>query len=81
MSQLGLKVEKMRCQNLEELTNAPPDRVDLEISFFDSAGDISALAICRTRRFAEGTLHRLMRELRSVAEHAVQDSRAPIAGS
>jgi Condensation domain/TubC N-terminal docking domain len=81
MSPLGLRVEKMRCQNPEELTNAPPERVDLEMSFFDSAGDISALAICRTRRFAEGTLHRLMRELQSVAEHAVRDSRALIANA
>ena len=78
-SQLGLKVENVRCQSLEELTNIPPDRVDLEINFFDAAGGISALAIYRTGRFGQDTLRRLMGELRSVAERAVKDSGAPIA--
>ena len=77
-SPLGLEVEKMRCQSLEELTNAPPEMVDLEINFFDAAGEISALAICRTGRFAEGVLARLMGELRAVSERAIRDSNAPL---
>lgn len=78
--QLGLEVEKMRCQNLEELTNVPPDLVDIEVNFFDMEGDISALAIYRSDRFAEGVPARLMGELRSIAEYVVRDSGAPIAG-
>jgi hypothetical protein len=70
-SPLGLRVHAMRCQNLEKLTNAPPERVDLEINFFDAAGEISALAIYRTDRFAERAVGRLMEALRSTAEHAV----------
>ena len=80
LRQLGLEVEQIRCQSLEELTNVPPETVDLEINFFEAQGDISALAIYRADRFAEGAPRRLMQELRSVAERAVRDSRAPIAG-
>lgn len=80
MSQLGLEMENIRCQSLEELTGVPPDVVDLEMSFFDAAGDISALAICRTDRFAESALPRLMRELRSITERAIEDSCASMVG-
>lgn len=75
---LGLEVESLRYQNIEELTNAPPEKIDLEIQFFDAAGEISALATYRADRFMDGTPHRLMRELRSVAESAVRDPAAPI---
>lgn len=78
--QLGFEVETIRCQNPEQLTNVPPDRADLEMNFFDAAGEIFALAIYRPDRFAESAPARLMRGLRSVAEHAVRDPGTPIAG-
>jgi Condensation domain/TubC N-terminal docking domain len=76
----GLKVATVRCQSLEDLTNVPPDMVDLEINFFDAAGEISALAIYRADGLAEGVPARLMRELRSVAERVVHDPHAQVAG-
>ena len=79
-SQFGLQVEKMRCQNLEELTNVPPDMVDLEINFFNVDGDISVFALYQSDRFAEGAPARLVKELRSTAEYVVRDPRAPIGG-
>lgn len=79
-SLLGLKVETVRCQSLEELTNVPPDRVDLEMNFFDAGDEISALAIYRTGRLAEGATVQLMREVRAAAERAVRDSSAPVWG-
>jgi hypothetical protein len=80
LNQLGLEVEKVRCQSLEELSNVPPGRVDLEMNFFDSAGDICALALHEADRFAEGTLAHLMQDLRSVAEHVVRDPGARLRG-
>ena len=74
---LGLVVERMRCQSLEELTNVPPDRVDLEISFFDAAGSISALAIYRKDRFVEGAMVQLVEGLRAIADHAVREPSEP----
>ena len=79
MEQLGLEVENMRCQNLEELTNVPPDMVDLEINFFDADGDISMLAVYRTDRFAKAAPVRLMEKIRSTAEYAFRDSQVPVA--
>ena len=78
VTELGFKVAEVRYQNLEELINVPPDSVDVEMNFFDSAGGISALAICRTVRFAPSALGRLMRDLRSIAEQAVLNSEAEL---
>lgn len=76
-SELGLEVKHVRRESLEELTNVPPDMVELEMNFFfDAAGDVSTLAIYRTDRFAESTVEKMMREFRSVAEQVVRDSRA-----
>ena len=77
--QLELEVEKLRCQNLEELTNVPTDRVDIEVNFFEVDSEISVLAIYRSDRFVEGAPERLMGRLRAVAEYAVQDSSASTA--
>ena len=74
----GLKVEQVRCQTLEELTNAPPELVGLEVNFFEAAGQIAALAIYRTDRFSDSALERLMLQLHTAAEHAVRDPRTPI---
>ena len=79
-ARLGLEVEKMHCQNLEELTNVPPDWVDIELNFFDAEGDISVLAIYSSGRFVDGASARLMGELRSLAEYVVRDSSASIVG-
>ena len=76
---LELKFQRIRCQNLEELTNVPPAAVDIEIAFFDVAGDIGAFATYRSDRFAKGSVLRLMQQLRSTAEHVVTDPLCPIA--
>src|SRR5262249_22659641 len=77
---LDLEVEKIRCQNLQELTNVPPGVVDLEINFFDAHGDICALAIYHTDRCANEALVQLIGELRSVAEYVVRDPCASLVG-
>lgn len=79
-SELGLTVESVPCQSLEELANVPPGRVDLEICFFEGSGKVSIWATCRTDRFTEGAPARLMREFESFAERAVRDPQAPIGG-
>lgn len=76
-SLLGLEVKTIRCQSLEELTNAPTEVVDLEMNFFDAAGEISALVIYRTSQFRHADLAELMRDLREDAEEAVRDLRVP----
>jgi hypothetical protein len=78
--QSGVHVMRMRPAGLQELTNVPPAAVDIEISFFDTAGDISALAIYRPERFSETAVARLMRQQRSIAEQVIHDPHAAIVG-
>lgn len=78
LSNLGIEVQKIRCQNLDELTNVPHELVDLEVNFFDSAGNITALTIYRMERFSEVAIAQLMQDLRSVAERVIQDPSMPL---
>jgi hypothetical protein len=77
--QLGFTVQGLRFQTPEELTNVPPGVVDIEMSFFEMAGDISALAIYRADHFGERTMVRLMRECRLMAKQFVADPKASVA--
>jgi hypothetical protein len=79
-SACGLEVKAVRCQSLEELVNAPPEMVGLEVNFFEQAGKVAALAIYRPERFSDSAVEKLMAQFRMVAEHAIRDPRAPISG-
>lgn len=74
-AQLGIVVKSLRFQTARDLANVPPGVTDLDVSFFESAGDIGMLLIFSRKRFAASTLERFMRELRISADQIVSDSR------
>jgi len=68
----GLDIERMPPLDLEELTNVPPAMVGLEISFFEAAGDIAALAIYRNERFAQSTVQGFLTAVQATAERVTR---------
>jgi hypothetical protein len=75
VGQLGVSAEPVRFQSARELSNVPPEVTDLDVCFFESAGDICMLLTFLQERFAVSTMERLMQQLQMAAEQIVSDSR------
>ena len=75
---LGITLQRVRCQNLEEFTNTPPSTVDIEMTFFDAKGEIGAFATWQSDLLAQDFAPRLMQRIRSVAERITDDPLCPV---
>jgi hypothetical protein len=70
--QFGIAVEPVRFQTAQDFSNVPPGVTNLDVCFFEAAGDISTLLIFSPTVFATTTMEQFMRELRAVAQEMVK---------
>lgn len=75
---LGVEAVPVRFQSALDLANVPQEVTDVDISFFEKAGDIGVLLIFPKSRFANHTMERFMQELRITAEGIVSAPRRPL---